>query len=177
MANLRIRVSDTWASLLRQGSTRVLCEICVPPMIYDDKGLQFWSTANTKAEAKENQQRASLRAMNSAAESPGHKSVFFRAFRPRARRGVRSLLRTSHTFRWRHGFKGTLPADLPALCALLSKVFQDFGWKLLLRHIFILTRYWYAKLLCKKAFSAWKIGSESRLKPSGTRFYPLNPEP
>ena len=63
-----------------------------------------------------------------------------------ARRGCGSgsLLRAGAPFFWRHGFKGTLPADLSTdpstLRALLAEVFQNFGWKLLLRHAPILNR-------------------------------------
>jgi hypothetical protein len=58
--------------------------------------------------------------------------------------GIRCLLRAGRAFLWRHGFKGTLPADLSAnpstLRALFAEVFQNFGWKLLLCHEPILNR-------------------------------------
>lgn len=53
-----------------------------------------------------------------------------------------SLLRPRRAFLWRHGFKGTLPADLPAdlsaLGALLAEELQNFRRELLLRHNSIL---------------------------------------
>ena len=58
--------------------------------------------------------------------------------------GIRSLLRAGRAFPWRHGFKGTLAADLAALRALLAEVLQNFGRKPFLRHAIILTRFWYA---------------------------------
>jgi len=56
--------------------------------------------------------------------------------------GGGSLLRAGRAFLWRHGFKGTLPADLAALRALLAEELQNFGRKLLLHHALILTRFW-----------------------------------
>ena len=52
--------------------------------------------------------------------------------------GGGSFLRAGGAFVWRHGLKGTLPADLSAdftaLRALLAEEFQDIGRQLLFRH-------------------------------------------
>ena len=71
--------------------------------------------------------------------------------------GGGSLLRAGRAFLWRHGFQGTLPADLSAdlstFRALLAEVVQNFGWELLLRHEPILNR-----LLAESKISLALIG-------------------